>query len=254
MEESTPVKKTARTRKTSPTQATMVQDVQSTNITSAPIKSGSAANTGVTQDFDELVAKLVKSKIEFDNLQKEIAQIKQDWSKEQKQHELELVQQRMQEELESKREQETYQYNTTLSRKRAEDEFADRKLSFEKDLAQKKEELENQKRELEGLRKLSTGFDEQKEKAVKEALDTLEKTLTEKVDQEKKLREQEIKAEKDILNLKIGNLETDNTRLNREIEILKRSLEEATRQVKEIAVKVIESGSTQAKPQISSQE
>lgn len=37
-----------------------------TNITTV-------VQTGVTQDFDELVAKLVKSKIEFDNLQKEIA-------------------------------------------------------------------------------------------------------------------------------------------------------------------------------------
>ncbi len=247
MEESIPVKKTARIRKTTPTQTTTVQDIQSTNITSA-------TQTGVIQDFDELVAKLVKSKIEFDNLQKEIAQIKQDWSREQKQHELELVQQRTQEELESKREQETYQYNTILLRKRAEDEFQDKRLTWEKDLAQRKEELENQKRELEGLRKLSTGFDEQKEEAVKEALDTLEKTLTEKVDQEKKLREQEVKSEKEILNLRISNLETDNTRLNKEIEVLKRSLDEATRQVKEIAVKVIESGSSQIKPQISSQE
>lgn len=145
--------------------------------------------------------------------------------------------------MERKREQETYQYNITLARKRAEDEFQDKKLAWEKDLAQKKEELENQKRELEELRKLSAGFNEQQEKAVKEAEELLGKQLTEKVNQETVLREQQIKAEKEILGLKIANLETENYRLNKEIEILKRSLEEATRQVKEIAVKVIESGS-----------
>lgn len=238
-------KKTTRTRKT------VTQSVPISIEASLPSVVPSSA---ATQIFDDLINKLIKSKQEFDNLQKEIAQVKQDWSREQKQHELEFVQQKDQEELDRKREQETYQYNTNLSRKRTEDEFQDRKLSWEKDLAQRKAELENQKKELEELRKLSAGFNEQKEKAVKEALDTQEKILTEKINQEKKLREQEIKAEKDILTLRISNLETDNTRLNKEIEILKRSLEEATRQVKEIAVKVIESGSSQNKPQVSSQE
>lgn len=238
-------KKTTRVRKTA-----AQFDPASIEINPSAI----APSSAVTQVFDDLINKFIKSRQEFDNLQKEIAQVKQDWSRGQKQHELELVQQKNQEEVERKREQETYQYNTNLSRKRTEDEFQDRKLSWEKDLAQKKEELENQKKELEDLRKLSAGFNGQKENAVKEALDVLEKTLTEKVNQEKKLREQEIKAEKDIFTLKISNLETDNTRLNKEIEILKRSLEEAVRQVKEIAVKVIESGSSQNKPQVSSQE
>lgn len=69
------------------------------------------------------------------------------------------------------------------------------------------------------------------------------------IHQEKILRDQEVKAEKDLLNMKISNLETDNLRLIKETEVLKRSLDEAARQVKEIAVKVIESGSQQ-KPQI----
>lgn len=240
-------KKTTRSRKTATAQTAVAEDVQSTNNTSA-------TQTGVPQDFDELVAKLVKSKIEFDNLQKEIAQIKQDWSREQKQHDLEVLQRNTQAELERKREEETYQYNTALARKRVEDEFEDKKLAWEKDLAQRKEELETQKRELEQLRKLAEQFESQKETAVKEAQTLLDRELTEKFDQERKLNEQEVKSEKEILGLKISNLEVDNSRLNKEIEILKRSLDEATRQVKEIAVKVIESGSNQAKPQTLSQE
>lgn len=61
-----------------------------------------------------------------------------DWSREQKQHDLEMVQKNTQEELE---------------RKRDEDEFQDKKLSWEKDLTQRKEELEAQRKELEELRK-----------------------------------------------------------------------------------------------------
>lgn len=238
MEEAIPVvKKITRARKTVSTQnASTPQDIQ-------------IVQTEITQDFDELVAKLAKSKQEFDNLQKEIAQVKQDWSREQKQHELEFAQQKTQEELERKREQETYQYNINLSRKRVEDEFQDRKMSWEKDLSQRKEELEGQKKELDELRKLVAGFDDQKEQAANKAQSQTEKRLVDQFDQGRKLKEQEVKAEKEILGLKIANLETENSRLNKEIEVLKRSLDEATRQVKEIAVKVIESGSSQNKSQ-----
>lgn len=249
MEESTlAVKKTTRTRKTVSTQDTSIADVQS------PVAVSSAKQTPINKLFGELSAGIAESKLEFDNLQKEISQTNQDWIRETKLYEIEQTQQKVQAELERKRENETYNYNITLARKRAEDEFQDKKLAWEKDLLQRKEELDNQKRELEQLRKLAADFDSQKESAVKMAQSLLEKELTEKFDQEKKLREQEVKAEKDILGLKIANLEAENSRLNKEMEILKRSLDEATRGVKEIAVKVIESGSSQIKPQIASQE
>lgn len=229
-------KKTTRSRKTAIQADTA--SVEANLITPSPVVSSSS----IIQIFEDLMTKLIKTKGEFDNLQKEIAQIKQDWSREQKQHELEVVQRNTQEELERKRENETYQYSTSLLRKRAEDEFEDKKLAWEKDLAQRKEELETQKRELEQLRKLAEQFESQKETAIKEAQTLLERELTEKFDTERKLNEQEVKAEKEILGLKISNLEADNSRLNKEVEVLKRSLDEATRQVKEIAVKVIESG------------
>mgnify|MGYP001568907884 CR=1 FL=1 len=52
------------------------------------------------------------------------------------------------------------------------------------------------------------------------------------------------KAEKEILALKIESLTANNERQVKEIESLKRAMEEARRQIKEIAVKVIESGSS----------
>lgn len=238
MEESTPaVKRTARTRKTVSTQDTSIVDVQS------PAATSSAKQTPINKLFDELSAGIAESKLEFDNLQKEIFQTKQDWIRETKLYAVEQTQQKAQAELERKREEETYQYNTTLARKRTEDEFQDKKVSWEKDLAQRKEELEAQRKELEQLRKQVADFEGLKEKAVKETQVQLEKELNDNFENGKRLREQEVKAEKDLLNMRISTLETDNGRLVKEVEILKRSLDEASRQVKEIAVKVIESGS-----------
>lgn len=234
-------KKTTRTRKTATTSELVSAETSPTSST-------------VTQVFDDLMSKFIQTKGEFDNLQKEITQMKMDWAREQKQHEVDVDQRKTQEELERKREEETYQYSVNLARKRSEDEFQDKKLVWEKELSGKKDELAKEKQELEQLRKLVADFDSQKEQAVKEAQNLVEKELTEQFENQTKLREQEVKAEKEVLGLKISNLEVENARLTKEMEILKRSFDEATKQVKEIAVKVIESGSTQAKPQVSPQE
>lgn len=88
------------------------------------------------------------------------------------------------------------------------------------------------------------GFESEKEKAVTKAL---QKELTSAFETEKKLREQEFKAEKELLNLKISNLIIENSRQANEIETLKKALDDTTRQIKEVAAKVIESGSPQPK-------
>ena len=53
-----------------------------------------------------------------------------------------------------------------------------------------------------------------------------------------------MKSEKELLVLKITNLTQENSRQSNEIAVLKKSLEEATRQLKDVAVKVIESSSS----------
>ncbi len=242
----TTVKKTTRTRKTPSIQTDPAQS--SNPSVSDPLVTPQAL---LSQSFDDLMTKVVQSKQEYDIVQRQISETKEGWAREQKQHEVEISQQKAQEELERKREQETYDYSTSLSRKRAEDEFQDKKLSWEKELIQKKEELQSQKQELESLRKLVDGFENQKDQAVKEAESSVEKRLIEQFEAEIRFKEQEFKSEKEVSGLKISNLEEENSRLTKEMEILKRSLDEATRQVKEIAVKVIESGGNQTKSQIS---
>lgn len=185
---------------------------------------------------------------EFERLQKEISQTKESWSVEQKAHQKKLEDRNIMEELEMKRNKETYEYELARKHKQEEDEFADKKANWEKELKDQQEVLEKEKAELLELRKMTDGFETEKEKVVAEAQEALQKELVAKFETERKLREQEIKAEKDILNLKITNLTSENNRLNGEMTNLRKALEEATRQVKEIAVKVIESGT---KPQSS---
>ena len=195
-----------------------------------------------TDSFTALLKLISDLQSEFEKLQKEITQTKEFWNVEQKAHAKEVEDRNIQEELERKRNKETYEYETTRKRKQVEDEFADKKAAWEKQLKDQQEVLDQEKAELLELRKLVAGFDGEKEKAIAEAQVFLQKELTAQFETERKLREQEHKSEKDLLGLRLTNLTAENNRLNAEVEVLKKTLEEATRQVKDIAVKVIESG------------
>lgn len=228
--------RTTRSKKTTETPA--VEDVGVSEVPSV-----SAIKAVVKADpFTVLLKAVSDLQAEFERLQKEITQTKQSWSDEQKAHAKEIEDRNTQEELERKRTKESYEYETLRKHKQEEDEFADKKANWEKQLKDQQETLDQEKAELAELRKIVDGFEAEKEKAVSQAQEILRKELTFKFETERKSREQEIKAEKDILNLKIVNLTSENNRLNAEIEVLKKALEEATRQVKDIAVRVIESG------------
>jgi uncharacterized protein YukE len=193
--------------------------------------------------FEALVKEIKETQGSFNDLQKQIARIQDSWAKEQKDHETQIAERDLQEEVAKKRRKETYEYEENLERKKAEDAFSQKKLIWERDLESKKEALESEKKELENLRKNVALFDAEKEKAIKEACSSLQKELVQKWEFEKKLSDQETKSEKEMLNLRISSLTEENKRLNSEIDILKKSLQTATDQIKQIAVKVIESGS-----------
>lgn len=236
MDEPAVIKKTTRTRKA----ATAPVDE---NTTPAPKLSPPSAHSPI-DTFTLLINQLNQQRNEFENLQKEIAAVRELWLKEQKDHETEVNTGNQQQDLERKREEETYLYEKAREHKRYEDEFVDKKATWEKQLQQQKEALEKDRQELENLRKLVAGFEAEKSQAVKEAQNADEQQLTGKFETERKLREQEVKSDKEMLNLRIANLTAENSRQKTEIDSLKKALDEATRQVKEIAVKVIESRSS----------
>ena len=87
MDEQTTVipKKTTRIRKTTAQSTSAIE-------ASSSVPMPAVLSDGVTQVFDDLINNLIKNRQEFDSSQKEIAQVKQDWIREQRQHELELSQ------------------------------------------------------------------------------------------------------------------------------------------------------------------
>lgn len=194
--------------------------------------------------FVDILALLTRAKDNYEALQKVIEETKNVWQKEQQDHARMLTERDTQEEIARKREQETYVYETAKKRRQEEDEFSQKQLAFERELSQKKEQLAKEKEELEDLRKHVAKFDAEKEKAVKEAVADKEKELTAQFSAEKKLREQEIKGEKELLVAKISYITQENTRLIQEVNTLKASLADVTRQFQAIAVKVIESSAT----------
>lgn len=235
------IKKTTRTRK--------VAAVASTSINSTFATPQPSNLNETLEAFTNLLEKINKTKGDFERLQKEMSDTREGWVKEQRQHHQEVMDRNQEKELARKREQETYEYEMSLQRKKADDEFADKKAKWEKELTERKEEIAADKKELAELRKQVTAFEEEKEKAVKEASNLLTRELTGRFETENKLQEQEYKAEKEILALKIETLTSENQRQTKEIESLKRALEEATRQIKEVAVKVIEAGSSKTSNQ-----
>lgn len=198
--------------------------------------------TEIIKGFSEVFEKLKKSQEDFESLQKEIKTIRENWKKEQQDYQNNLANQQKEEEISRKREQENYDYELNLKRRKAEDEFNDKKEKWEKELSERKNELIAQKEELDDLRQQVSGFEKEKEKAIKESLMNLRIELEEKFDAEIKTLTQAQKAEKSLLELRIENLTSENSRLTKEIESSKKALDESTRQIKEIAVSVIESG------------
>lgn len=183
----------------------------------------------ISDAFNDLINKITQTQSVFEKLQKEIEEVKLAWAKEQKDRE-----------TEKGREKESYDYEIQRQRKLDQDAFNDKKSAWEKELQDQKDALAKDKKELEQLRVLVANFDREKEKAVKEATDLLSRDLSGQFDTANKLREQEVKSEKDLLALKISNLTAENSRQSQEIAVLKQALDQATSQVKEIAVKVIE--------------
>ncbi len=205
------------------------------------IPTPSAQTLDHLETFNDLIEKITKAREGYEKLQKEIAEAKLAWNKEQQEYQQKLNESNQQQEITRKREQETYDYETARKRKTAEDEFNEKEALWERELVARKDELAKEKAELEDLRKRVIAFDADKEKAIKQATEALYKELESRFAAEKKFTDQQNRSDQELLKLRIENLTVENARQSKEIEILKKALDEATAQVKDIAVKVIES-------------
>lgn len=148
-----------------------------------------------------------------------------------------------------KREQDEYQYETQMKRRKEEAEYEERKEIKEKELKNHEMKLTEQQNELEELRKLKELFDERIEEEVEEARDkTMEETKREEEVKARILGEK-VGAERRIAELTIESLKQRMSELEQEISSLKSQLEKANSGVKDIALRVIEGNATRVNEQ-----
>ncbi len=167
-------------------------------------------------------------------LQKEIDTAKTKWDEEKQSYEEELKRTRQ-------RNEEEYAYQQKLLKTRDSDGREEEKLQRQRLSAIEKENTDKMIAELTDLRKKTAQYPAELEKSIKEVVG---KTVAEtKRDAEivQKMSEQAAQAELSLAKLKIETLEQTTKQQSSEIERLKRELNLATQQVKDVAVAVIES-------------
>lgn len=153
------------------------------------------------------------------------------------------------------REQEEYQYNLKIERRKEQDahelELAKKRLAWEEEvnqreaqLVEREEILRKQEEETNLIKQELTLLSAQKEQAVVVAKQEVEEMLRKEFAAEKQLSEQVANSESELLGVKVRNLEDIIKNQMTEIKSLKESLAMANQQAQTLAAKVIEGMST----------
>ncbi len=150
------------------------------------------------------------------------------------------------------REEDEYGYLLQKKRKQEEDEYLWKqkqiKAEFDADMTRQKEEitkketeLKTQESELADLRKLKIGFEAEKEKAVKFALETQAKEMKKEHDTTTLLNAQKSEAEKKLLQQQLSHFESLVSQKEVELRATKKEAEEARNKSQELALSIVES-------------
>lgn len=170
--------------------------------------------------------------------EKDMADRKEAWEKEQQDHEEKIARER-------KREEEEYRYTQQLERKRIADERENERLARDRKAQEEKEAREALISELNELRKKAAAAPTETERSVKDAVVKAVAQAQADAAVKAQLIKQQADADLNLAQVKINTLESAVKAQTQEIILLKKQLEDATRQVKDIAVSVIESNRTE---------
>ncbi len=152
------------------------------------------------------------------------------------------------------REIDEYEYKKNLERKRAQDKHEeelrqqekknqDRQEALDKSWAQREAALREQEEELVRLRKEATEFPARLDREVQQASMQAAKEARQQADQQMQLAQKEAESDRRMAELQIKTLEGLVARQNTQISDMQKQLDEAKRQVQEIAVRAIEGAS-----------
>ncbi len=192
---------------------------------------------------------MAKRKEDFDN---EIFEIRSSWDKERKTYELTKKEDQERIQKDRKREEDDYRYNLQQTRKKEQDvyntnkealdkELSERKVLFEREIAEREKNLAAAEQEMVILRKESAEFAAKLNQAVQQAEEHLTTSLKRENDFEKKLL---LKENEGILQLKEQTIGTLQQRIKELEDMLKQQqskADAADKNVKDIAIKAIES-------------
>ena len=201
--------------------------------------------------LDQLIQDYGKQKEE---LEAEISSRREAWAEEERERE------RQQKELEEnlkkqrQREAEEYEYKKSLERKKAQDKYEEEMRLLEKNNKERQEALEKgwqqreavvkeKEEEWARLKKEVEEFPARLKKEIDAAVAAAVKVVEQRSEQQIVLLKKDSEAEKRIAELQIKSLQDTIARQSVEIETLHKQVEEAKRQVQDIAVKAIEGAS-----------
>jgi hypothetical protein len=143
------------------------------------------------------------------------------------------------------REEEDYKYQLKQKRQTEEDKYTKERQEIEAELKLKLETLAIQEDELKQLRKDKQEFNILLEREIAKAIKQTSGSVTKELENEFNLNMKEIEGEKKVSVITIENLQKNIKNYEEEIKSLKHQLLEATKQIKDIAVSVIENNKTQ---------
>jgi len=152
------------------------------------------------------------------------------------------------------RDEEEYAYAKKLQKERDADERENERFARERKMQEEKEVKEALVTELNDLRKKVTATPTETERAVKDAVTKAVAQSQMESGVKAQLTKQQSDAELNLARVKADMLESTVKAQMQDITILKKQLEDATRQVKDIAVSVIENTRKESTPSNASQD
>ncbi|MBI3894197.1 MAG: hypothetical protein HY303_21980 [Candidatus Wallbacteria bacterium] len=200
---------------------------------------------------DQLVG---EHRLKTEEFEQEQGKLRAEWDEERRQREQDTKTYEETLKKQRQREVEDFEYKKTLERKKAQDKYEEEKRDLERANRDKQEELERswklreaalkeREEELARLRKESEEFPERLRKDVEKARADAVKATEQSFKHQLALLEKDRAAEKGVAELQIQALTDGRALQAAQVEGLQRQLDEAKRQVQEIAVKAIEGAS-----------
>lgn len=194
----------------------------------------------ITVEADSLSALLRAQEEERKEFENEMEEKKLQWKKEQEEYALSIKEERAQLEKDKKREEEEYNYKLQTQRRKEKDQYEEEKEAFEKELAAREEDFAQKEKEYAQLKAEVEGFPQELEKAVKEAEKALSEKLTLQHKHEAELLAKEIEGEQRLNKQVVAALELKIKEQAEQISQLSQRLNEAGKQVHNMALKALE--------------